>query len=99
MLFQVVRGGIEWRWVFGRSVDQLLPGSSPSTIRSECTDDERKLNLSFCRQVVRNGYVVQFSFLGSKVSPFFQMVSAIAAILRLRVSRAISLRMPFCSKD
>jgi len=56
------------------------------------------LKLSSCRQISRNGYVVQFSFFGSNVSPFFQIVSATAAILRASVSRAISLRMPLCSK-
>src|SRR5215471_4075173 len=64
-------------------------------IRSEHTDDEVS-NLSFCRQTARNGYVVEFSFFGSNVSPFFQTISATAAILRASVSRAISARIPLC---
>jgi len=64
-------------------------------MRSEHTDDEVS-NLSFCRQTARNGYVVEFSFFGSNFSPFFQTVSATAAILRAKVNRAISARIPFC---
>ena len=79
------------------AVDQSPRGFSPSTLnRSDHTDDERSIS-SCCRQTVRNGYVLQFSFLGSNVSPFFQIVSATAAILRASVSRAISLRMPLAS--
>jgi hypothetical protein len=55
-------------------------------------------DLSSCRQTIPNGYVVQFSFFGSNVSPFFQILSAMAAILRASVSRAISLRMPLSCK-
>jgi len=60
------------------------------------TDDER-LNLSSCRQTVRNGYV-PFSFFGLNVSPSFQILRAIAAILRANASRAISFRIPLFSK-
>jgi hypothetical protein len=45
--------------------------------------------------LARNGYVVEFSFLGSNATPFFQTINATAAILRASVSRAISARMPF----
>ena len=77
------------------AVDQSTPRIlTLDPIRSEHTDDELS-NLSCCRQTARNGYVVQFSFFGSNVSPFFQILRAIAAILRARVSRAISARMPF----
>ena len=42
MLFQVVRGGIEWRWVFGRSRGPTSPKIlTLDLIRSEHTDDER----------------------------------------------------------
>ena len=69
----------------------------PRPYRSESLDDESG-NSSSCRQIVRNGYVVQFSFFGSNVSPFFQIVSATAAILRASVKRAISFRIPFASR-
>src|SRR5215470_11613380 len=108
LLFQVVRGGIEF--VLGLRLTQLPSwklGLNPwchrhnriltlDLIRSEHTDDEVS-NLSFCRQTARNGYVFDFSFFGSNVSPFFQTLSATAAILRASVNRAISARIPFCS--
>jgi hypothetical protein len=40
-----------------------------------------------------------FSLLGSKLSPFFQIVRAMAAILRASVSRAISGWMPATSRS
>src|SRR5215468_362694 len=96
LLFPVVRGGIELH--VGLRPKPRPPrsvGSSPPTLRSEHTDDELS-NLSFCRQTARNGYVVEFSFFGSNVSPFFHTLSATAAILRAKVNRAISARIPFC---
>jgi hypothetical protein len=98
LLFQVVRGGIESLWVFSRSCDHSPRGSSPSTPSVPNHADDERASSSVRRQIARNGYVVQFSFFGSNVSPFFQMVSATAAILRASVSRAISLRMPRCCK-
>src|SRR5262252_9765286 len=62
--------------------------------RSEHTDDELS-NSSFCRRTSRNGYVVTFSFFRSNASPFFQTASAVAAIFRASVRRAISGRIPF----
>src|SRR5213594_1941533 len=71
LLFQAVRGGIESVWVFGRRPRPITPRIlTLDPIRSEHTDDERS-NLSCCRRIAQNGYVVQFSFLGSNVSPFF----------------------------
>src|SRR6059036_398191 len=90
LLFQAVRGGIESVWVFGRRPRPITPRIlTLDPIRSEHTDDERS-NLSCCRRIAQNGYVVQFSFLGSNVSPFFQILSTMAAILRASVKRAIS---------
>ena len=68
----------------------------PRPFRSEHTDDERVESMALPANR-RNGYVVQFSFFGSNVSPFFQILRAIAEIFRASVSRAISLRMPFFS--
>src|SRR5215471_8979916 len=99
MLFQAVRGGIESVWVLERVVDQSPRGSSPSTLSVPNTPTTIGDDLSSCRQTIPNGYVSQFSFLGSNVSPFFQILSAMAAILRASVSRAISLRMPLSCKD
>ena len=79
------------------SLKNYLDGATQmsSTLhRSEHTNDEVS-NLSFCRQTARNGYVVDFSFFGSNFSPFFQTISATAAILRAKVNRAISARIPF----
>ena len=92
-----MRGGIESVWVFGRSRGPFTPRIlTLDPIRSEYADDERA-NSSVRRQIARNGYVVHFSFFGSNVSPFFQIVSATAAILRASVNLAISLRIPrFC---
>ncbi len=98
MLFPVMRGGIEFSWVFDRSRGPFTPRIlTLDLIRSEYLDDERR-NSTSCRQIVRNGYVVQFSFFGSNVSPFFQIASVTAAILRASVKRAISLRIPFASR-
>ena len=100
----------QWTTAFpGRARgDRVTPGPSAEAvghrlariltldlIRSEHTDDEES-NLSFCRQTARNGYVVEFSFLGSNASPSFQTLSATAAILRASVNLAISARIPFC---
>jgi hypothetical protein len=60
------------------------------------TPADEQPNSSRSRQTARNGYVVLFSFFGSNASPFFHTVKASVAILRARVSRAISGRMPFC---
>lgn len=68
----------------------------PRPFRSERTDDEQGESIALPANR-RNGYVVQFSFFGSNVSPFFQILSAIAEIFRASVNRAISLRMPFFS--
>lgn len=68
----------------------------PRPFRSERTDDEQSESIALPANR-RNGYVVQFSFFGSKVSPFFQIRSATAEIFRASVNRAISLRMPFFS--
>ena len=108
LLFQVVRGGIEF--LLGLRLTQLpswklvlkplatdIRIRTLDLIRSEHTDDEVS-NLSFCRQTARNGYVFEFSFFGSNVSPFFQTLSATAEILRASVNRAISVRIPFCSR-
>ena len=101
MLFQVVRGGIECPSEYplglrAQAVDhRLIRILTLDLIRSEHTDDEVS-NLSFCRQTARNGYVIEFSFFGSNVSPFFQTLSATAAILRASVKRAISVRIPLC---
>jgi len=46
------------------------------------------------RRIVRYGYVVLFSSLGSNSFPFFQRINATAAILRAKVIRAMSARMP-----
>ena len=97
MLFQVVRGGIEYPLglrtkPWGHRLIRIL---TLDLIRSEHTDDEVS-NLSFCRQTARNGYVVEFSFFGSNASPSFQTLSATAAILRANVNLAISARIPFC---
>jgi hypothetical protein len=65
-------------------------------MRSEHTDDEVS-NLSFCRQTARNGYVVEFSFFGIERFSFLpHTLSATAAILRAKLNRAISARIPFC---
>ena len=92
-----MRGGIEF--FVGLRPKPLPPGMyrilTLDLMRSEHTDDEGS-NLSFCRQTARNGYVVEFSFFGSNVSPFFQTLSATAAILRAKLNRAISVRIPFC---
>src|SRR6516162_8657906 len=97
MLFQVMRGGIESVWVFGLQPWTNHPEDPhPRPFRSERTDDERVESIALPANR-RNGYVVQFSFLGSNVSPFFQILRAIAEIFRASVSRAISLRMPFFS--
>lgn len=99
MLFQAVRGGIESVWVLDRSPGPITPRIlTLDLIRSEYTDDDRGCDLSSCRQTIPNGYVVQFSFFGSNVSPFFQILSAMAAILRASVRRAISLRIPLSCK-
>jgi hypothetical protein len=98
LLFQVMRGGIESLWIFGRSRGPFTPRIlTLDPIRSEYTDDE-PLSRSCAGKTFRNGYVIQFSFLGSNVSPSFQILNAIAAILRASVSRAISLRIPFFSR-
>ena len=55
-------------------------------IRSEHTDDEVS-NLSFSRQTARNGYVFEFSFFGSNVSPFFQTLSNGGNLARQRQPR------------
>jgi hypothetical protein len=96
LLFQVMRGGIELVWVFDRGRGPISPRILTLDL-SVPTTPTTSGELSSCRQTVRNGYVVQFSFWGSNVSPFFQILRATAAILRASVSRAISLRMPFCS--
>ena len=97
MLFQVVRGGIESVWVFGRSRGPITPGIltlDPSVPSIPTTSRANPIALPANR---RNGYVVQFSFFGSKLSPFFQIRSATAEIFRASVNRAISLRIPFFS--
>src|SRR5262249_47958606 len=79
------------------SLKNYLDGATQmsSTLhRFEHTNDELS-NLSCCRRTSRNGYVVTFSFFGSNASPFFQTASAIAAIFRANVRRAISSRIPF----
>ena len=94
-----MRGGIEYPLgLRAQAVDhRLIRILTLDLIRSEHTDDEVS-NLSFCRQTARNGYVVEFSFFGSNVSPFFQTLSATAAILRASVNRAISVRIPLCRR-
>ena len=80
------------------SLKNYLDGATQmsSTLhRSEHTDNELS-NAIPCRRTARNGYVVDFSFFGSNVSPFFQTLSATAAILRASVNRAISVRIPLC---
>src|SRR5213593_4163412 len=64
LLFQAVRGGIESVWVFGRRPRPITPRIlTLDPIRSEHTDDERS-NLSCCRRIAQNGYVVPVQFLG-----------------------------------
>ena len=92
-LFPVLRGGIETiRVLWTRSVDDKLGRSSPS-IRAVSCSVGRACSAG---SGLENGYGVAFSFLGSNVSPFFQIVRATVAIFRARVSRAISGRIPFC---
>ena len=98
LLFQAVRGGIEYYMgLQPKPWANVQADPHPRPYRSERTVDELS-NSSCCWQTAQNGYVVQFSFFGSNVSPFFQILRAIAAILRARVNRAISARMPFCSR-
>ena len=96
-LFQVVRGGIQFTWDFGTgpwSIARRDPHPRPYTVPSN-TDNEQS-NSFCCRLTSQNGYVVQFSFVESNTTPFFQTINATAAILRASVNRAISARMPFC---
>ena len=91
-LFRVLRGGIETiQCPLDKSVDNNLGRSSPS-IRAVSWSVGRACSAG---SGLENGYVVAFSFLGSNVSPFFQIVKATAAIFRARVSRIISGRIPF----
>ena len=95
-LFQVVRGGIECNLGLG-----TCRGPTPPRIltldpnRCRQSGDEL-LRPSCCRRIVCYGDVVVFSCLRSNSFPFFHRIKAIAAILRARVSRAISARMPLC---
>ena len=95
-LFQVVRGGIECNLGLG-----TCRGPTPPRIltldpnRCRQSGDEL-LRPSRCRRIVCYGDVVVFSCLRSNSFPFFHRIKAIAAILRARVSRAISARMPLC---
>lgn len=53
-------------------------------------------NFAF-RRALRAQAACNFRCSASNDSPFFQIFSAMAAILRAKVSRAISGRIPFCS--
>ena len=81
-----------WTVVLGHR----LRGSSPSTLNRSGQSQANDRSPRNCRRIVRYGYVVLFSSLGSNSFPFFHTVKATAAILRARVSRAISARMPPC---
>ena len=96
-LFQVVQG---WDTVYlglrhgPLSIAGRDPHPRPYTVPSNTNNEQS--NSFCCRLISRNGYVVQFSFVESNATPFFQTINAMAAILRASVSRAISARMPFC---
>src|SRR5262245_32542939 len=96
MLFQVVRGGIEFVWVSWPEPWTIRPEDPlPRPCVPSLTPMTTYLNeLVSPANVARNGYVAQFSFFGSNASPFFQIVNAIDEIFRASVSRAISLRIP-----
>src|SRR5262249_18738336 len=95
MLFQVVRGGIEFVWVSWpepwtiHPEDPLPRPCVPSSHRRRAIGINR-----LAGDIARNGYVAQFSFIGLNASPFFQIVNPIEEIFRAIVSRAISLRIP-----
>ena len=95
LLFQVVRGGI------GFTLGLAFSGPPAKRILTLDLIVPRPIHDSIVENLewkvrARNGYVVQFSFFGSNVSPFFQILSATAAIFRANVRRAISARIPFC---
>ena len=94
-LFQVVLGGI------GFTLGLAFSGPPAKRILTLDLIVPRPIHDSIVENLewtvrARNGYVAQFSFFGSNVSPFFQMLSATAAIFRANVRRAISARIPFC---
>ena len=94
MLFKVVRGRIEFCMGLGPkswTTEHVILALDPH--RFEYTAMSGPMHRG-ARLTARNGYVAQFSFLMLNVSPFFQMVSAIAAMCRANVSRAISGRTP-----
>ena len=92
-----MRGGIESDTGLRPEPWTILPQDPPLDRYVPSRTNDELSNSSQRRQTARNGYVVaQFSFFGSNVSPFFQILSAIAAILRASVRRAISVRMPVC---
>ena len=94
MLFQVMRGGIEFLWISWPEPWTIRPEDPlPRPCVPSYADDELSEGI-LAGNIARNGYVAQFSFFGSNASPFFQIVKAIDEILRASVSRAISLRIP-----
>ena len=73
-------------------MDDKLGRSSPSIRAVSCSVG----HACSAGSGLENGYGVELSFLGSNVSPFFQIVRATVATFRSRVSRTISGRIPFC---
>jgi hypothetical protein len=101
MLFQVVRGRIAYVLDLGPKswITRLHdPDPRPYTVLSTPNDAMSNPIVLPANRSERCYGVVLFSFFGSNVSPFFQMLNAMAAILRARVSLAISARMPVCCR-
>ena len=93
----VVRGGIRWPMRLGRKSQPNPPRDTRPRTRAlrELTNRSIVPNRSqcLCAQAACG-----FSCFGSKRSPFFQTIKLMAAILRARVSRAISGFIPFPSR-
>src|SRR5580700_4472483 len=102
VLFRVVRGGIGISRRLGATGTVSSTGHShthPRTRASqEPTGHHQKRSPEMEGLFTPDAQAAcDFSFLGSKFSPFFQSVSVIAAILRASVSRAMVGFMPLAS--
>ncbi len=104
LLFRVIRGGIELSQRLGARGTMAYRAyryspSTPSVARTDSSIARSTPPLDGKGLSTEDAQATRdFSFAASKLSPFFQMVSTTAAILRASVNRAIAGSMPLASK-
>jgi hypothetical protein len=100
-LYRVIRGGIglSQRLGAGGTMSTGHTHTHPRTRASRRTGWSSSARIGERQRFFRRDAQAAccFSFSASKLSPFFQSVSVIAAILRARVRRAMAGFMPFAS--